>query len=156
MCLQWCHVRDVLIDNDLPCALLCPDAIRLAHTGDTCDTCRHYQNGLCALTRERPPLARTCCHWNAAPAAFDYVVLRLGVNVPPELAAAHGVQTTRDIFDVVDSAPELPPETPADGFYLDARNLVVPLVYGVCADCWEQALTGRPDMWCALCLEKVP
>jgi len=24
MCLQWCHVRDILIDNDLDCKLWCP------------------------------------------------------------------------------------------------------------------------------------
>ena len=156
MCLQWCHVRDLLIDNDLPCQTLCPDEIRLAHAADTCPTCRHYRDRFCVLTRERVPLARTCCHWNAEPRRFDYVTLRMGVNIPPELLAVYDARTIREIFERVDTAPDLPPDTPADGLLLDARHLSVPLVYGVCAACWEQALTGQPDMWCALCMEKAP
>ncbi len=155
MCLQWCHVRDILIDNDLPCALWCPEAIRLAHAGDACETCRHRRGALCRLTQERLPLARTCCHWNAERRAFEFVVLRMGLNVPPELAAAHHVKSTRRIFEMVDTAPDLPPEAPEDGILLSAADLSVPLVYGVCAACWEEALTGESDLWCRLCRESV-
>ena len=154
MCLQWCHVRNALIDNDLPCEMLCPESIRLAHAAETCETCIHYVAGLCALTKERIPQSRTCCHWNADPMFFDVVVLHLGVNVPSELMAAYGANSIREIFDQVDTAPDLPPDAPADGIVLNARDLTLPLVYGVCADCWEQAITGQSDLWCGLCRGK--
>jgi len=147
MCLQWCHVRSQLIDNDLSCALWCADDIRLAHAAETCDTCRHYHAGVCALTRERVPLARTCCHHNAEPQR-GMVILRLGENVPLELARAHGAASVRQIFDRVDSAPDMS-GAPEDGIEWRIEEMSVPLVYGVRASCcWDTALTGRKSIWC--------
>jgi hypothetical protein len=147
MCLQWCHVRQVVIDNDLPCTLQCPAAIRTAHQADTCDTCRHKQgDDLCALTHESLPAARTCCHWNVQPNLPERIELRFE-DIAPELRAAYRAQSLADIFNMVDSAPDL--QDGAMTFETDASFLSVPLVYGVCAACWLSALTGQPDQWCS-------
>lgn len=149
MCLQWCHVRRIVIDNDLPCALWCSDEIRLAQRERRCADCRHHQalpgspRGLCLLTKELTPLSQTCCHHNAETGNVEQVTLRLGETVPPELLQAHGVRSVRDLFLVVDSAPELPAESPEDEIELDAFWLSLPLVYGVQARCWERALYGE-------------
>lgn len=153
MCLQWCHVRDCLIDNDIPCERLCPAEIRLARAGNTCATCRHRRGEICCLTQEHLPSQRWCCHHNAEVRKFEKVLLRTGQNVPWELLAAHGVASVRDLFGQVESAPELPPEAPADGIWLEAEALSVPLVYGVCAACWEAALTGEEDEGCTVTKE---
>jgi hypothetical protein len=142
MCLQWCHVRRLLVDNDIPCALLCPDAIRLAQVEQHCRRCMHYQPaeiGLCLLTHEIIPLAGNCCHWNAAIEGGE-VLLFLGENVPEALAAAHGVETTTQIFEMVESAPELPEDRPEEGLPMQIEELAVPLVYGVVAADWDRAL----------------
>ena len=145
MCLQWCHVRDMLIDNDLPCKAQCPASVRLAHAQKRCNTCRHYQDGLCALTHEIVPLAETCCHWNAFPRSGT-VTLRLGQTVSPVLLALHGAASVREIFDIVDTAPVLPKGTPEDGFPVHIeRDLAVPLVYGVTALDWDAALYGGDE-----------
>lgn len=148
MCLQWCHVRDLLIDNDIPCRRICPDEIRLAQEGQSCKTCVHRRENLCILTKERLPHKGVCCHHNATIRQFESVTLRAGENVPWELLEAHGVDTVHELFDRVDSAPELPVGSLEDGVVLEAQDLSVPLVYGVCSSCWEEALTGMPDVWC--------
>jgi len=130
----------------LSCALWCADDIRLAHAAETCDTCRHYHAGVCALTRERVPLARTCCHHNAEPQRGT-VILRLGENVPLDLARAHGAASVRQIFDRVDSAPDMS-GAPEDEIEWRIEEMSVPLVYGVRASCWDTALTGRKSIWC--------
>lgn len=151
MCLQWCHVRNLLIDNDLDCGLWCPDAIRLARQAERCESCAHFfpARRQCRLTGEKAPLARTCCHHNIPLRRLEKVVLRLGETVPPQLLQAHGIRSLAELFLVVDSAPAPPPGNPADGIELDARCLSVPLVYGVRARCWEKALYGQdPFGWC--------
>lgn len=142
MCLQWCHVRSVLIDNDIPCVQLCPDAIRLAHVDKSCGTCRHYLPGevdLCELAQEITPLSETCCHWNAEKQS-GLRVLTLGDTVPEALAAAHGVESTAQIFEMVDTAPELDADTPEEGIVMQIEEMSVPLVYGVIALEWDAAL----------------
>lgn len=148
MCLQWCHVRDCLIDNDIPCERICPEEIRLAQAGNTCSTCAHCRGDTCSLTHEHLPRKRWCCHHNVELKPFDFVVLRAGENVPRELLAIHGVETVRDLFGQVESAPDLPEDAPTDGVVMAAKELSVPLVYGVCSACWEEALTGVEDEWC--------
>lgn len=142
MCLQWCHVRSVLIDNDIPCTQLCPDAIRLAQQEKRCLDCSHYQPdqvGLCLLTHEIAPLAETCCHWNATVRQGE-VTLVLGENVPIALTQAHGVATTAQIFEMVDTAPELTADAPEDGIVMTIEEMTVPLVYGVVSTDWDAAL----------------
>lgn len=143
MCLQWCHVRSLLVDNDIPCLMLCPDAIRLAQVEKNCRSCAHCQSGdgvdLCLLTHEITPLAENCCHWNATIESGE-VLLVLGETVPLDLAQAHGVESTAQIFEMVDTAPELEENTPEEGIPMYIEEMSVPLVYGVIATAWDKAL----------------
>ncbi len=141
MCLQWCHVRSMLIDNDIPCTQYCPDVIRLAQQEKGCPQCRHYEPadvGLCLLTHEITPLVETCCHWNAT-LQQGTVTLVLGENVPLALAKAHGVESTAQIFEMVDSAPELAANAPQEGIVVQIEELAVPLVYGLVSVDWDAA-----------------
>ncbi len=147
MCLQWCHVRGVLVDNDIACEKLCPPDIRLAQREKRCTDCRHHeagQIGLCLLTNEITPLAETCCHWNA-PLWSGAVRLVLGETVPVALAAAHGVESTAQIFEMVDTAPELAADTPEEGIVMEIEAMAVPLVYGVVSLDWDAALYPSLD-----------
>jgi len=144
MCLQWCRVRGILVDNDIPCSQLCPDEIRLQHEDKNCQNCRHYfregeEVGVCLLTHEIIPLAETCCHWNANQQSGE-VILVLGETVPLALAQAHGVETTRQIFEMVDTAPELEEDTPNEGIHMRIEEMAIPLVYGVVSMDWDSAL----------------
>ena len=143
MCLQWCHVRSLLVDNDIPCSMLCPDTIRLAQTEKSCRSCTHCQPNddcdICLLTHEITPLAENCCHWNAAIESGE-VLLVLGKNVPLELAKAHGVESTSQIFEMVDTAPELEENAPEEGIPMYIEEMSVPLVYGAIASDWDEAL----------------
>ena len=142
MCLQWCHVRGLLVDNDIPCTRLCPDAIRLAQREKSCRSCTHFQSGevgLCLLTHEITPLTENCCHWNATIQSGE-VQLALGKTVPSTLAQAHGVESTRQIFEMVDTAPELEENTPPEGISMHIEEMAVPLVYGLRAADWDAAL----------------
>ena len=142
MCLQWCHVRGLLVDNDISCAQLCPNAIRLAQREKNCRNCTHFQSsevGLCLLTHEITPLAENCCHWNASIQSGD-VLLVLGETVPSALAQAHGVESTSQIFEMVDTAPELEENTPPEGISMHIEEMAVPLVYGLKAADWDDAL----------------
>ena len=127
MCLQWCHVRGLLVDNDIPCVQLCPDETRLAHERKNCRGCRHYlpsEIGICLLTHEIIPLAETCCHWNAEIQSGE-VVLVLGETVPKALAQAHGVESTHQIFDMVDTAPELDSGIPQEGILMKIEERII-------------------------------
>lgn len=148
MCSQWCHVRNCLIDNDILCDRIYPEEIRPAQAGNTCATCRHCRGEICCLTQERLPSKRWCCHHNAEVRKFEKVLLRAGQNVPWELLASHEVASVRDLFGQVESAPDLSPEVPAYGMWLEVEELSIPLVYRVCAACWEAALTGEEDEGC--------
>ncbi len=142
MCLQWCHVRGLLVDNDISCTQLCPDEIRLAHEKKNCRNCIHHQPddvGLCLLTHEIIPLSETCCHWNAKIQSGE-VVLVLGETVPKALAQAHGVESTHQIFEMVDTAPELDSSVPQEGILMKIEEMAVPLVYGISSENWDAAL----------------
>ena len=142
MCLQWCHVRGLLVDNDIPCEQLCPDAIRLARQEENCRNCTHYQAGeisLCLLTHEITPLAESCCHWNVAIQSGE-VLLVLGETVPRALAQAHGVENTCQIFEMVETAPELEENTLSEGIPMLIEEMAVPLIYGVLSTDWDAAL----------------
>ena len=151
--MQWCHVQDMLIDNDLPCALWCPDKIRLAKQHDRCQDCIHFRvfharnlRGHCALTNEMIPLGETCCHHNAPIHSQEAVVLRLGETVPQQLLQAHGIANIPDLFFAIESAPELPDDMPEDPIKVPMSSLALPLVYGVSALCWDKAIYGE-DEW---------
>ena len=142
MCLQWCHVRGVLVDNDIPCTQLCPDEIRLAQAERRCPDCQHYEPGevgLCLLTHEITPLAESCCHWNVQPQRGQ-VILTLRETVPVALAAAHGVESTAQIFEMVETAPELDEDAPQEGLEMQIEAMAVPLVYGIVSIDWDVAL----------------
>lgn len=146
MCLQWCHVRGLLVDNDIPCRLLCPDTIRLAQAEKNCRSCVHYlpsDVALCLLTHEIAPLSETCCHWNVTIQQGE-VLLVLGETVPRELAKAHGVDSTHQIFEMVETAPELDQTLPEEGISMKIEEMAVPLIYGVVSTDWDTAL--YPDI----------
>lgn len=140
MCLQWCHVRAWLIDNDLPCAG-CDrgDPARLPAAW-SCASCTHViahdgLPGICGLTRESLPLAGRCCHWRAelAPAVMLAVSTR---ELAPWLADAG------EVAEVFASSPSAPPISfDSTGRVVVALgDLSVPLVYGVPAPAWDTAL----------------
>jgi len=56
---------------------------------------------------------------------------------------AHGANNVAELFAAVESAPELSPESPVDDIYMDTRLLSTPLVYGVPASEWDNALKGN-------------
>jgi len=143
MCLQWCHVRSLLVDNDIPCDLHCREEIRFAHQDRKCRSCTHCQPGdevdLCLLTHEITPLTESCCHWNVTLEGGE-VLLILGETVSLALAQAHGVENTKQIFEMVETAPDLDKKTPEEGIPIRIEELSVPLVYGLIATAWDEAL----------------
>lgn len=124
MCLQWCHVQRWLIDNDLECTG-CERGAASDLPGEwRCADCLHLRQPAgaapsCALTRARLPLLGRCCHWRAEP-----------------------VQETARL------APWLVPEARDLGM-LRPGDLNIPLVYGVPAGAWAEAIEpdacGPPD-----------
>ena len=143
MCLQLCHVTNQIINNDLPCEH-CVPAVRYAHIAQTCRSCAHYTERpgkppLCAMTRQRLPKARTCCHWNVARHAEKILVI--GENdIASGVLVAANARTVAELFDRSDTAPE---------YQRRGRNIAVPLedmsvpeVYGVPSDEWTEALEG--------------
>ncbi len=140
MCLQWCHVRSWLIDNDLPC-MECDhgEADRLP-VAWTCVSCTHViardgQAGMCNLTRETLPLAGRCCHWCAE--LTPAVSLALSTDqLAPWLAEAG------EVVEVFAASPSAPPIAfdAAGRVVVAIDDLSVPLVYGVPALDWDAAL----------------
>lgn len=137
MCLQWCHVTQQLIDNDIPCSHC---ALRVVSETHTCATCTHARGTICSLTRSELPLVRRCCHWNAT--------LQRGLrmvdifDLAPGLLVRYGVDTVTELFAASDTAPDV---GIGQGFVLVFLNeLALPEVYGIPADEWDVAL-GRPD-----------
>lgn len=144
MCLQWCHVQSWLIDNDL----VCIDCDR--HNPATlpawvrCATCTHQrtpddQPPHCALTHEGLPIAGGCCHWNVSIATETSLALGPG-DLAPWLGS--------DVLAVFAASPSAPDVvTDERGYVTIARDdLSVPLVYGVPADEWADALGWSRDL----------
>lgn len=117
MCLQWCHVRRWLINNDMECSGCDRGVASELPRGWSCTKCRHMQQPtgappICALTKARLPWLGRCCHWQAEPTLAATGALapwlegrRLGLTQPDRLS--------------------------------------IPLVYGVPAGAWADAI--EPD-----------
>jgi len=138
MCLQWCHVRSWLIDNDLPCTGCDRGDANLLPGTWSCATCQHQRTPagaapICGLTCETQPLIDRCCHWQAQPLA-DHTMLRLAdTDVAPWLP-----DDVISLFAASSSAPDVSQE--ADRVVVALRDLSVPLLYGVPAEDWDAAL----------------
>ena len=140
MCLQWCHVRGWLIDNDLTC-VGCPLGV-LAPSAPPCETCAHHQVDaggaeVCALTHAALPHRRSCCQHNAAPAAETHIPLEL-IPIAPWVTARWG-DDPEVLLATHHSAPGVAfddEERPA----LVLADLATPLVYGIPAAQWPAAV----------------
>jgi hypothetical protein len=145
MCLQWCHARRWLIDNDVPCAD-CDygDPERLPPTW-SCTSCTHLiardgQAAICGLTRETLPLVGRCCHWRAELTPVEALALSVA-ELAPWLADG------RDVAEVFAASPSAPPITfdPTGRVVVALDDLSIPLVYGVPASDWDMALGWGMD-----------
>ena len=140
MCLQWCHVRGWLIDNDLAC-VGCPLGV-LAPSAPSCETCAHHQVDaggaeVCALTHTALPHRRSCCHHNAAPAAETHIPLEL-IPIAPWVTARWG-DDPEALLATHHSAPGVAfddEERPA----LVLADLATPLVSGILSAQWPAAV----------------
>lgn len=131
MCLQWCHVRQIVVHNDYAC-FHCPTAIRLAKREEDCSTCLHYAGQSCALTKSAIPARRTCCHHNSE--ITDLEILELNSdNIHPMQLIFHYVPDLETLFRVVDSAPE-PVLIRPGVIQVRMADLALPLVYGQAMD----------------------
>jgi len=140
MCLQWCHVRSWLIDNDLPCTGCDLRDPQLLPVSWSCASCTHLrprdgQAGICGLTRETLPLADRCCHWRVEVAPSAALVLS-AAELAPWLAEATDVA---EVFAASPSAPSIACD-PTSRVIVAIDDLNVPLVYGVPACDWDAAL----------------
>jgi len=143
MCLQLCHVTNQIINNDLPCEH-CAPAVRYAHAQLSCVSCVHYTERpgkppLCAMTRQRLPKARTCCHWNVARCAEAILIIG-EKDIAPDVLAAANARTVAELFDRSDTAPTY--ERHGRNIVVSLEDLSVPEVYGVPSDEWTEALEG--------------
>jgi len=134
MCLQWCHVRSLIIHNDHPC-LHCLGVIRFARQGEDCSACAHYGGQLCNLTKSAIPAARTCCHHNVNPLQIEVLDLT-EENILPMQLILYQVNNLKELFWLVESAPE-PIELPNGALQVRMEDLAVPMVYGLPANEWE-------------------
>ena len=148
MCLQWCYVRTMVIDNDVPC-WECP-----AYGGPPpgpCATCTHRHPGahgdVCGLTRMPLPTAGGCCHYNAIVTEAPEAVPLDAVAVAPWLLAGNPAAPPAAFLADHPSAPAL--EWRDGRAWLRLDELAVPVVYGVTADAWDDAvpapLPAPPD-----------
>lgn len=139
MCLQFCHVRGWLIDNDVPC-WECP-AYGVPPAA-SCDTCVHRREGeagpFCGVTKLALPYAGGCCHHNASVNTVQIAVPLDELAVAPWVLAAHHAATPAALLADHHSAPEL--ELRDGRAWLRLDELAVPFVYGVTADAWEAAV----------------
>lgn len=138
MCLQWCHVRHILINNDFPCSH-CPSTLRLDHsTRGGCDTCRHrHENGsaeFCRLTHADLPPARSCCHHNVN--LDEGVVVITLPTIAPTLLEEMSVATVAEVFLESDTAPDVPLPDP-NAVTVDLALFAIPAVYGIPSTEWK-------------------
>src|SRR6266545_230051 len=140
MCLQWCHVRSWLIDNDLSCTGCDRSEPELLPAAWSCASCTHLiahdgQVRICGLTRETLPLAGRCCHWSAELTSSAALALS-AAELAPWLAEAG------DAAEVFAASPSAPPISfdPTGRVVVAIDDLSVPLVYGVPAPDWDAAL----------------
>lgn len=143
MCLQWCYVRAWVIDNDLPCRDC--SAYGQAPVG-LCASCAHRRDGergpMCSLTRTALPYAGGCCHYNADLDAWPAALPLDALPIAPWVLAVHQATSPATLFAGYESAPDL--ELRGGQACVALDELAVPLVYGVTADAWTQAV-GVPE-----------
>ena len=134
MCLQWCHVRSLIVHNDHAC-LHCERSFRLAKQAEDCSTCAHYAGENCGLTKTAIPAARTCCHHNAILLNVDILELTTEKNILPMQLIQYQVGSLKELFWLVESAPE-PLELPNDVLQVRMADLALPMVYGIPSQEW--------------------
>lgn len=140
MCLQWCHVRRWLIDNDIPCADCDRSDPELLPVAWSCASCTHLmprdgQADMCGLTRETLPLVARCCHWQAELTSSAALALS-ATDLAPWLVEEVGVA---EVFAASPSAPPISFDS-TGRVVVAIDDLSVPLVYGVPASSWDAAL----------------
>jgi hypothetical protein len=141
MCLQWCHQRHLLIDNDFACGHCTLNRVAALPAEWACASCQYRRDRdglppLCRLTRQGLPVANRCCHWNVqldvSPAAVTLAALAPGL-----LADQEGLTALAD---------QLPAHSRWEGDALvrvPLDGLALPDVYGVPAWAWDDALLGE-------------
>lgn len=144
MCLQWCHVRRWLINNDFVCTGCDYGDPQRLPAQFSCRTCAHRvvqvsTEDMCGLTHEYLPVVRRCCHWNVAPCSAITLVLK-NDDLAPWIQGPQGVV---GVFNESDTAPDVV----VDGeqrVAVTLDELSVPLVYGVPSPNWDDALGLEP------------
>lgn len=143
MCLQWCHVRGLVIDNDLPCTGCTRFPAHSLPVQEHCSTCIHMkqENGaqaLCALSRMPLPKIGRCCHYNVVEDDRRTVQLSTA-HVAPEVLQIWDVADVAELFAQSASAPDY---AVVEGLiHVDLWDLALPFVYGVPAPFWGAALS---------------
>jgi hypothetical protein len=145
MCLQWCHVRRLLIDNDLPCSGCTRFPAFLLPQTESCQSCQHRraQEGeqvFCSLSQMPLPKAGRCCHWQVEADTRSEIALTTA-DVAPDVLAIWNVDTVAELFERSETAPDYEPAG-SEGVRVNLDDLALPFVYGVPAAQWEAALDG--------------
>jgi hypothetical protein len=143
MCLQWCHATQRLIDNDLPCTWCARFPQSAPQLERTCASCSHLAERndrppFCGLSRAGLPLVHACCHWNATLTCGP--LLHIGpANVAPGVLEAWCAPSVAALFERAEGAPG---HAVDEGGHVTVAlaDLALPLVYGVAAGGWSDAL----------------
>lgn len=159
MCLQLCHVRQIILDNDLSCSPHCPPIYREAHSEDSCVMCAHRvdrkiegKGALCNLTRLPLPKAQRCCHWNATILTDEKMIVTPD-TLAPGLMRAHRVQSVSELFGVVENTAETFVVRDQNSVEVMVRDLALPDQYGVPDYEWERALSTTSRLKVAASLD---
>jgi|GEM_PF-1087044 hypothetical protein len=145
MCLQWCHVRRLIIDNDLPCSGCTRFPAFLLPDNESCERCQHRREqddkpAFCSLSQMPLPKAGRCCHWNAEVDTRSEIMLTTA-DVAPDVLTIWGVDTVAKLFARSETAPDYEPED-NNSVRINLDDLALPFVYGVPAAQWDDALDG--------------
>jgi hypothetical protein len=145
MCLQWCHVQRLIIDNDLPCSGCTRFPAFLLPDNESCLSCQHRREqddkpAFCSLSQMPLPKAGRCCHWNAE-ADTRQIVQLTTADVAPDVLTIWGVDTVAELFAHSETAPDYEPEG-SESVRIDLDDLALPFVYGVPAAHWDDVLDG--------------
>jgi hypothetical protein len=145
MCLQWCHVRRLLIDNDLPCSGCSRFPAFLLLQEEGCESCQHWreQDGkpaFCSLSQMPLPKIGRCCHWQVEADTRSEITLTTA-DVAPDVLTIWGVDTVAELFERSETAPDYE-TSDTDHVSVNLDDLALPFVYGVPAAQWDDALDG--------------
>lgn len=139
MCLQWCHVRRLVIDNDVSCAGFC--ALGRALPADwSCATCRHHvvregRGGLCGLTHLDRPRQGACCHYAVELTSADDRMWLGREHLAPTVRTRPMSRTAAEAFELSETAPEVERDA-AGRVRVRLKDLAVPDVYGLPSREW--------------------